>query len=619
MKKPLKLYLVLFLVLISMLAMAAVIFGYAKQQLYQQATISHQDQMHEAMQSLISEQQNKAITLALSLTENPLVQQVLINPSAADFNSRQVSVLVNRINQQPGFEDLWLQLIDLDGHSVYRSWTSKVGDDLSKVRPEIKRMLAKPKVKRVVSVGRFTLSFKSMVPMIDAQFGLLGIVELITRFTPLTKALFTDEGISSVLLVDKQYRKQLTKADPAAFMNGYLVANADARPELLALLKGQNLAQFLNSEGYVEHNGYILNNLKLRDDSGSVLGHWITFTTPDQINFKQASWVLQKYVFINIAAILLLLLLTLQFINNRQAHAEKRYFRQIIDSVSDIVYVTNYKKIVDSNQHFFEFYDEFADIEAFLAKYTCICDTFVEEPGFMQKTMQGAYWIDYILKHPYESHKAKILRHGKAHIFQLKVKPMQGTKERLFNVLMQDITQVEAFKERLQTLIVTDELTGVGNRLACNQTLQREIERAHRYKTDFSIVILDIDHFKSVNDMFGHDVGDEVLKAVAAVMVKTLRESDKLCRYGGEEFMVLLPETDKEAAFKLAERIRLAVSELTSADVPSRITISSGVSHLNNWDTEKTFVKRADQALYRAKELGRNRVEIEQTELLPEK
>ena len=617
MKNPFKFYLLLFLILISLFSM--VIFNYTKQHFYEQTMVSHQNQLHQTMQTHIEERQNIAITLAISLTENPLVQEVLLNASAADFNRRKLSALLNRMNQQTGFEELWLQVIDSEGDSVYRSWTSKFGDNLSNLRPEIKRMLATPKVKEVLSVGIFNLSFKAMVPIIDEQFGLLGIVELITRFTPLTEGLFNDRGVSSVLLVDKQFKNQLNKADPAAFLGDYLVANSDARSELLTLLQAQNLARILHSEGYIQHQGYVLNNLKLRDDAGRVLGHWITFTPKDHINFKQVSSLLQKYVVINVAVILLLLLITLLFIKNRQAHAEKRYFRQIIDSVSDIVYVANRKKIVDCNQHFFEFYDEFADIDAFLAKYTSICDTFVNEPGFIQTTMQGDYWIDYILKHPNESHKAKILRHGKAYIFQLKVKSMQGSKEWLFNVLMQDITEIEAFKARLQALTVTDELTGVGNRLACNQTLQREIERSHRYKTDFSIVLLDIDHFKSVNDKFGHDVGDEVLKAVAATIVKALRDIDSLCRFGGEEFMVLLPQTDKEAAFKIAERIRLAVSGLSSEDVPNRVTISCGVAHLNNWDTDKTFVKRADQALYRAKELGRDRVEIEQVEPLSEK
>ncbi|MBN2866232.1 MAG: diguanylate cyclase [Thiotrichales bacterium] len=612
MKKPLKLYLVLLLALIAILTVAAVVYGVAKHQLYDKEILNHQKQLHENMQSLLTDQQNNAITLALSLTENPLIQEVLINPDDSAENRKKIATLVKRINQQSDFENLWLQLINLKGDSVYRSWTEKTGDNLLKIRPEIQDMLLDPKPKKVMSVGKFALSFKSMSPVFDEQFKLLGVVELITQFTPMTKELFFETGVSSVLLVDKSYKKQLTRVDQNSFLNEYFVANTDAPSKLISLLRNQDLQGLLNSKGYVELNGYVVRKWVLNDENGRVLAYWLTFMQKNKMSFENASWVLQKYIFINIAAILLLLLLTLQFINNRQANTEKRYFRQIIDSVSDIVYITNYKKIVDSNSHFFEFYDEFEDIEAFLSKYTCVCDTFVKEDGFLQRTINGEYWIDYILKRPYDSHKAKILRHGKTHIFQFKIKPMQVGTQRLFNVLMQDITRVEEFKERLQKLTVTDELTGVGNRLACNESLHHEIERAHRYKTHFSIIMLDVDHFKLVNDNFGHDVGDVVLKEVASVIFKTLRDIDKVCRYGGEEFLVLLPETDKHSAVTIAERIRLAVSELSTSEVPTHITISLGVANLTNWDTEQTFVKRADQALYRAKDLGRNRVEVDE-------
>ena len=125
------------------------------------------------------------------------------------------------------------------------------------------------------------------------------------------------------------------------------------------------------------------------------------------------------------------------------------------------------------------------------------------------------------------------------------------------------------------------------------------------------MITLDIDYFKLVNDEFAHDVGDIALKVVANTIKESLRDIDHVCRYGGEEFLMLLPESDKEAAKKTAERLREAVSGLPSTEVPAPITISLGVASLKNWDTDLTFVKRADKALYRAKKGGRNRVEVD--------
>lgn len=523
----------------------------------------------------------------------------------------KISNLIERINRQPGFKNAWLQLIDVEGTSVYRSWTENIYDNLLFMRPELSEILKNPEPKKATSVGLFALSFKSMVPVFDDHNKLLGIVDMVTRFTPMTIQLNAENNVSSVLLVDDVYHDRLTRVDPNSFIKGYYVANTDARPELLDILKEQDLEQLLQFTRYTEIAGYVVGKMPLYDETGTLLGHWLTFNLKSEMSFQHADWVLQKYIVLNFLAILLLLLITLQYINNRQTKSDKLYFRQIIDSVSDIVYISNNRKIVDCNQHFFELFDEFDSLKEFLKVYRCVCETFVKEAGFIQQKIDNVYWLDYILQRPNEVHKAKIIRHGQTYIFQLKVKEMQGTKETLYNVLMQDITQVEVYKDRLQKLAVTDELTGVGNRAACNQALSLEVQRAQRYNIDFSVVMLDIDHFKFVNDQYGHDVGDVVLRVVANTIQKTLREMDVLCRYGGEEFLVLLPESDKQAAFQTAERLRLAVKALTLSEVPMPITISLGVATLASWDTDLTFVKRADQALYRAKDKGRDCTELD--------
>ena len=157
-----------------------------------------------------------------------------------------------------------------------------------------------------------------------------------------------------------------------------------------------------------------------------------------------------------------------------------------------------------------------------------------------------------------------------------------------------------------------DALTGVHNRHWMNDAFPRAIHRCTFSKQPFAIMVIDIDHFKRVNDTYGHLVGDTALKAVAQCMMKNFRPNDLLARYGGEEFAVLLPDTILEDAIIVAERMRskIADEEIQRDDISFHITISIGVTRTQHEEKLETLIDEADQALYRAKELGRNRVEI---------
>lgn len=153
-----------------------------------------------------------------------------------------------------------------------------------------------------------------------------------------------------------------------------------------------------------------------------------------------------------------------------------------------------------------------------------------------------------------------------------------------------------------------DALTGVGNRAALNESLRREIEIAQRHDRTLGMIIFDIDHFKNINDTYGHNTGDCLLKALTHTSEETIRNSDQLFRYGGEEFVVLLPETGAKGVKNLAERIRRNVEELECICEGHKIkmTASFGVATLVADETEESFFIRTDKALYTAKNEGRN-------------
>ncbi len=156
----------------------------------------------------------------------------------------------------------------------------------------------------------------------------------------------------------------------------------------------------------------------------------------------------------------------------------------------------------------------------------------------------------------------------------------------------------------------TDQLTGLNNRTSFSQSLQHEWDLAKRYNAPFSLLMLDIDHFKKINDTYGHIAGDEALKTVAKTIKETIRDSDVAFRYGGEEFVVLLNNTSEPGASLLAERIRQNIANLVIAVEGSTLslTISLGTAILGESENGEELLQRADEALYQAKNSGRNRV-----------
>ena len=161
---------------------------------------------------------------------------------------------------------------------------------------------------------------------------------------------------------------------------------------------------------------------------------------------------------------------------------------------------------------------------------------------------------------------------------------------------------------RMVEAALTDVLTGVGNRRKLEQALAAEIARARRSGDALSAIMADIDHFKRVNDEFGHGGGDKVLAAFGAMLLAQTRPTDVVARFGGEEFVLLLPHTELAQAAAKAEQIRTALAAQITAPMPRAVTVSFGVAQLADGEDAASFIGRADAALYAAKEGGRNRV-----------
>ena len=196
--------------------------------------------------------------------------------------------------------------------------------------------------------------------------------------------------------------------------------------------------------------------------------------------------------------------------------------------------------------------------------------------------------------------------------FEIKtITPLRDHHEAIIGFVStgKDVTQEMLAHQEMKRIATIDKLTGIYNRHKFEELLILEMERSRRFSQPLSMILIDIDHFKAVNDIHGHDVGDEVLKYLVNIVQENIRKIDIFARWGGEEFLVLCPSTDLENAQMLAEKLRLAVERASFPKV-SHITISQGVGIFDKEDTFDDVFKRVDKGLYWAKEHGRNQVGV---------
>ena len=169
------------------------------------------------------------------------------------------------------------------------------------------------------------------------------------------------------------------------------------------------------------------------------------------------------------------------------------------------------------------------------------------------------------------------------------------------------IEKHDQLTEKIKRISEEDYLTKLNNRRKIHEIIENEIHRSKRYNSTFAIILLDIDNFKTTNDSFGHNAGDQVLVQISEIIRKTIRESDIASRWGGEEFLVFCPHTNIDGAFSLAEKLRTCIEKSEFDDVGYK-TASFGVARVEHGDTVGSMIARADEALYSAKNAGKNMV-----------
>ncbi|NWF67381.1 MAG: diguanylate cyclase [Campylobacterales bacterium] len=293
------------------------------------------------------------------------------------------------------------------------------------------------------------------------------------------------------------------------------------------------------------------------------------------------------------------------FEKEKELEKEKERFQNILDLQDNIVIVVDKTDMLYVNKAFLDFFG-FNSLNGFLKKYRCICDKFIAEDDFLVGS-DNKSWIDAVLNNREVQHIACMIHEDKKRYFAVTVNILNVELEQ-FVCTFTDITEIKTESLNFEKEAVLDPLTHVFNRRMFEKESKKMLYLANKYRFDLSLMIVDIDHFKRVNDTFGHQMGDTVLVEIANRISTHIRKGDLFARYGGEEFVILILQHSDDVLKKAYDINKIIAN--TPFEGVGEVTISIGFAKRKEGESIESMFARADSALYEAKKNGRNRVEI---------
>ena len=287
----------------------------------------------------------------------------------------------------------------------------------------------------------------------------------------------------------------------------------------------------------------------------------------------------------------------------RENKETREILQNILDHQTSITILTDFENIKFASKSFFKLFN-IESPEEFYEIYKNILDIFVRH----ERYLFGQTKEEFLRKYENASNEYRVVSiataFGEAKAYYIEVDKLND----LYILTLTDITNIQIERLSAKYKATHDKLTSVYNRAKFEEYLNLKCKDYKRYEKPLSLAILDIDYFKHINDTYGHLIGDKILKRLAEICISNIRESDLFARWGGEEFVLLLSETDLKTAVDVCEKLRKKVEDELFED-EIKITVSFGVTQLREDDTKESFFRRADEALYKAKRNGRNRVE----------
>ena len=598
-----KTFLALVLIVVGSFFSLWLYINYIQEQKRQQEKEIYQTEatfMEKNLASMIDEKKKSTTAIAITLAANESLPNLIENR----VNLRnKLNTLIENFKNYTNYKNIWIHILDKDLHSIYRSWTDINDDKFCAQRKDFRYVLKERKILSLISVDIFSINIKAIVPLYNKEHTLIGFVEVISHFNSISKGL-KKLDIDSVVLVDKEYSKFIKYPFTKLSIDDRYVANFDAPKELLQYLQQHHVEDYCRKINQVVDN-YLIVSYPLKNYNGKPIAYYIMFKKVSDISKTGLNFFLFRW---SVFAIILIMALAgiVNIVLYFSLRKQKKYYKKILDTSSNIVLVNDKEKIIDANKTFFKYFTQYSSIEEFREKYGCICRFFVDESEYLPRGDSEYTWLEYILANKDKSHTVKMDIEGEIYYFTVYVTLISEEQEH-YSVIFSDITAQEIYKKELEALSLHDPLTHVGNRRKYQKRIAEEMARACRYNTTFSIIEFDIDFFKRVNDTQGHIIGDKVLKEYSKLVASHLRDVDELFRTGGEEFIIIAPHIGLKEAEQLAEKLRRAIDQHKEI---LHITASFGVAEYNRCEEEDELFQRVDYALYEAKNSGRNRVVV---------
>ena len=560
----------------------------------QQRYAEEADNMTLTLQQMMHAKAKATTALAITLAQNGGLAELIGDGAEA---KNYFDDYVKKIREQTPYQNVWVELVDGEGKAVYQSWRTET----------LPKALALPgesgtQASETLFVNRSDLLFAASVPVLSSGH-IAGHLRVFMHFNSIAKALQAI-GIGMLVTVPPELSGRITDGFSGHEVGDFYIALRDVPETLLHGMSEAQIRAYCRGERIHFHDGNLLVTEQLRDADGAPTGCVMLFRPLDAVETHDISLFAWRNLFLFSlvgAGVLTVFAMIVFEVLRRQ----RRYYKDILDTSSNIVVVTDGSMILDVNRTFFGYFPQYRDLEEFKRKHRCVCEFFVEEEGFLHRQMEGKNWVAYLLDHPHRRHLAKIMVGGRARIFNVKASCLPHTRPVRTSVIFSEITKEWEDEQELERISLSDPLTGVYNRRYFDSHFSDELSRSRRYGSTLSLIMFDIDHFKRINDIYGHDVGDSVLKQLTASVRQTVRQHDRLCRVGGEEFVIILPNTSLQNAEQFAERIRQEIAQATW-ERDGRVTISLGVHECRDDESAEAAYAAVDRALYLAKRDGRN-------------
>ena len=412
---------------------------------------------------------NTTLAIALSLVKDYELHKLMATQEYDKFNYNDIS---QQIKDNTKFKNIWIQIIDKEGNSIYRSWTDKKGDNLF-FRKDLKNFVEDKKVSTSISVGLYSMTIKARAPIIDEENNFLGALEIISQFNSIANDL-KENKIDSVIIADKKYNEIIQLPFSKIFIDDYYVANVNVNKELITYLQRNKIEKYLKINNYIIENNYLISKFDLYNNKNERLGYILNFVKLNDIDIRIVESFKIQTIMISAIVLIIMLFLFLIYLYTsylRLLKIQENKKEAILNSQENIIVITLGNEIIDANQRLYDFFINTKDLESFKKTYKCICSTFIDMQDdiyIIEKYYNGKNWAEYILANPDKNFRVAIKNmQDKIRHFSIKCSIVKNEEFIIatFTDITQEIEQIQANKEKDRILFQQSKIAAITDTL----------------------------------------------------------------------------------------------------------------------------------------------------------